>query len=74
MTSFTYLLLEGQKISIDVHPDEINTVPVTLTDGSTVYAVAGEEEEKKLLALQEMINEENQIIELMQCRDQSSAA
>lgn len=59
---------------MDVHPDEINTVPVTLTDGSTVYAVAGEEEEKKLLTLQEMIDEENQIIELMQYRDQSSAA
>ena len=74
MPSFTYLLLEGQKISIDVHPDEINTVPFALTDGSTIYAVAGEEEEKKLMILQEMIDEENQLIELMQYRDQSSAA
>ena len=74
MSSFTYLLLEGQKIRVDVHPDDINTVPVSLSDGSTIYAVAGEEEEKKLLSLQEMIDEENQIIELMQYRDQGAAA
>ena len=65
MSSFTYLLVEGQKIKVDVHPDDINTVVVSLNDGSTIYAVAGEEEEKKLLALQEMIDEENQIIELI---------
>ena len=74
MSSFTYLLVEGQKIKVDVHPDDINTVVVSLNDGSTIYAVAGEEEEKKLLALQEMIDEENQIIELMQDRKDCSAA
>ena len=29
------------------HPDEINTVAVSLEDGTTIYAVAGEAEEKK---------------------------
>ena len=49
MTSYTYLLLEGEKVQMEVHPDEINTVEVTLEDGSTVYAVASAAEERKLL-------------------------
>ena len=49
MTSYTYLLLEGEKVQMEVHPDEINTVEVTLEDGSIVYAVAGAAEERKLL-------------------------
>ena len=34
---------------MEVHPDEINTVEVTLEDGSIVYAVASAAEERKLL-------------------------
>ena len=49
MTSYTYLLLEGEKVQMEVHPDEINTVEVTLEDGSIVYAVASSAEERKLL-------------------------
>ena len=49
MTSYTYLLLEGEKVQMEVHPDEINTVEVNLEDGSIVYAVASEAEERKLL-------------------------
>ena len=49
MTSYTYLLLEGEKVEMEVHPDEINTVEVTLEDGSIVYAVASSAEERKLL-------------------------
>ena len=49
MTSYTYLLLEGEKVQMEVHPDEINTVEVTLEDGSIVYAVASAAEERKLL-------------------------
>ena len=52
MSSFTYLLLEGEKVQMEVHPDEINTVEVTLEDGSTVYAVASAAEERKLLEWQ----------------------
>ena len=49
MSSYTYLLLEGEKVQMEVHPDEINTVEVTLEDGSIVYAVASSAEERKLL-------------------------
>ena len=49
MTSYTYLLLEGEKVQMEVHPDEINTVEVILGDGSIVHAVASAAEERKLL-------------------------
>ena len=52
MTSYTYLLLEGEKVEMEVHPDEIKTVAVSLKDGSIIYAVAGASEERKLLELQ----------------------
>ena len=52
MTTFTYLLLEGEKVEMEVHPDEIKTVAVSLKDGSIIYAVAGPAEERKLLELQ----------------------
>ena len=56
MAPFTYLLLEGQKVEIDVHPDEIDTVSVRLEDGSIVYAVASADEENKLLELQHVMD------------------
>ena len=56
MAPFTYLLLEGQKVEMDVHPDEIDTVSVRLEDGSIVYAVSGADEEKKLLELQHVMD------------------
>ena len=68
------MLLQGQKVQMEVHPDEINTVAVALEDGTTIYAVAGEAEEKKLIALQRSIEEDGQIIALMQVRDESAAA
>ena len=37
---------------MEVHPDEIKTVAVSLKDGSIIYAVAGPSEERKLLELQ----------------------
>ena len=49
MSSFTYLLLEGEKVEMEIHPDEINTVEVTLEDGSIIYAVASAAEERKLI-------------------------
>ena len=49
MSSYTYLLLEGEKVQMEVHPDEINTVEVILGDGSIVHAVASAAEERKLL-------------------------
>ena len=59
---------------MQVHPDEINTVAVSLDDGSTIYAVAGESEEKKLISLQKSIEEEKVIISLMQIRNECAAA
>ncbi len=56
MSSFTYLLLEGHKAQMDVHPDEINTVPISMPDGSIIYAVAGIREERKLRKLQQLID------------------
>ena len=56
MAPFTYLLFEGQKVQMDVHPDEIDTVSVRLEDKSIVYAVAGKDEEQKLLELQHFMD------------------
>ena len=66
------MLLEGQKVQMQVDPDAINTVAVSLDDGSTIYAVAGEAEEKKLISLQQSIEQEK-LIPLMQVRDESAA-
>lgn len=56
MPPFAYLLLEGQKVQMDVDPDEINTVSVSMEDGSIIYAVAGVDEEQKLLELQQYMD------------------
>ena len=72
MPSHTFMLLQGQKVQMQVDPDAINTVAVSLDDGSTIYAVAGEAEEKKLISLQRSIEEEK-LIPLMQVRDESAA-
>ena len=81
MSSFTYLLLEGEKVQMEVHPDEINTVEVTLEDGSTVYAVASAAEERKLLEWQMIFFvaassevEEKKVISLMHRNDECLAA
>ena len=74
MPSHTFMLLQAQKVQMEVHPDAINTVAVSLEDGTTIYAVAGEAEEKKLITLQHIIEEDKQKISLMQNRDESAAA
>ena len=56
MSRFTYLLLEGEKVEMDVNPDEINTVPVALDDHLIIYAVASEDDQWKLLELQKNID------------------
>ena len=56
MPRFTYLLLEGEKIEMDVNPDEINTVPIALDDHLIIYAVASEDDQWKLLELQKNID------------------
>ena len=68
------MLLQGEKVQFEVDPDAIDTVAVSLGDGSTIYAVAGAFEEKKLISLQKRIEEEKAMISLMQVRDEMSAA
>ena len=58
---------------MDVHPDDIQALPISLDDGSIIFAVEGEDEEEKLISLQQSINEDNQVISLMQFRDESLA-
>ena len=56
MSRFTYLLLEGEKVEMDVNPDEINTVPIALDEHLIIYAVASEDDQWKLLELQKNID------------------
>ena len=73
MTHHTFMLLQGEKVQLEVDPNSINTVAVSLEDGSTIYAVAGASEEKKLVSMQRRIEEEKAIISLMQIRDEMAA-
>ena len=68
------MLLQGEKVRLEVDPDSINTVAVSLEDGSTIYAVAGASEEKKLVSMQRRIEEGKAIVSLMQIRDEMAAA
>ena len=74
MTHHTFMLLQGEKVQLEVDPNSINTVAVSLEDGSTIYAVAGASEEKKLVSMQNRIEEEKAIVSLMQIRDEMAAA
>ena len=74
MQYYTFMLLQGEKVQLEVDPDAINTVVVSLEDGSTIYAVAGASEEKKLISLQKRIDEEKIIASLIQIRDEMAAA
>ena len=58
MMHHTFMLLKGEKVQLEVDPNSINTVAVSLEDGSTIYAVAGASEEKKLVSMQKRIEEE----------------
>ena len=74
MAYHTFMLLQGEKVQLEVDPSSINTVAVSLEDGSTIYAVAGASEEKKLVSMQKRIEEEKSIASLMQVRDEIAAA
>ena len=52
MSDYTYLLVDGEKVQLQVHPDSIVTEAFVLEDGSVVYAVVGVEEQHKLFSLQ----------------------
>ena len=68
------MLLQGAKVQLDVDPNAINAVAVSLEDGSTIYAVGGLSEEKKLIAIQKCIEEEKAIVSLMQITDETAVA
>ena len=74
MAYHTFMLLQGEKVQLEVDPSSINTVAVSLEDGSTIYAVAGASEEKKLVSMQKRIEEEKTIVSLIQARDEIAAA
>ena len=74
MTYHTFMLLQGEKVRLEVDPNAINTVAVSLEDGSIIFAVAGVSEEKKLISMQKCIEEEKAIVSLMQIRDEIAAA
>ena len=74
MQYYTFMLLQGEKVQLEVDPDAINTVAPSLEDRSTIYAVAGASEEKKLISLQKRIDEEKIIASLIQIRDEMAAA
>ena len=74
MAYHTFMLLQGEKVQLEVDPNAINTVAVSLEDGSTIYAVAGASEEKKLVSMQKRIEEDEIIVSLMQLRDEIAAA
>ena len=63
-----------RKGALEVDPDAISRVAVSLVDGSTIYAVAGASEGKKLISMQKRIDEEKEIVSLMQNRDEIAAA
>ena len=58
MNLHTYMLLEGEKIQLEVHPDSIITEDFQLANGTIVHAVIGDEEQDKLLSLQKIIKED----------------
>ena len=58
MTHYYYMLLEGQKVSLGVHPDAVLTEDYSLPDGTTVHVIVGEEEQGKLFTLQAILDEE----------------
>ena len=51
------MLLEGQKVTMDVHPDAVITEDFYLDANEVVHVVIGQEEEEKLVALQKILNE-----------------
>ena len=52
------MLLEGQKVSLGVHPDAVITEDYSLPDGTSDHVIVGEEEQDKLFALQGILDEE----------------
>lgn len=59
MKPYCYMLLEGQKVSLGVHPDAVITENYSLEDGTRVHVVVGQQEEDKLLKLQNILDEED---------------
>ena len=58
------MLLEGQKVSLGVHPDAVITEDYSLSDGTSVHVIVGEEEQDKLFALQGILDEGGWLLHL----------
>ena len=59
MTYYCYMLLEGQKVSLGVHPDAVLTEDYSLPNGTAVHVIVGEEEQEKLFTLQRILDEKD---------------
>ena len=53
------MLLEGQKVSLGVHPDAVLTEDYSLPNGTAVHVIVGEEEQEKLFTLQRILDEKD---------------
>ena len=60
MHQHIFMLQEGEKIRLEVHPDAIITEDFILPDGTVVHAVIGEEEQLKLMSLQNILSDERE--------------
>ena len=58
MKPYCYMLLEGQKVSLGVHPDSLITQDFSIADGTLAHVIVGEEEQDKSFALQGILDEE----------------
>ena len=58
MKPYCYMLLEGQKVSLGFHLDSVITEDYSLPNSTSVHAIADEEEQEKLFALQGILDEE----------------
>ena len=56
MKNFSYLCVNGDIRLYQVPPSEVEALKYESTDGRTIYALMGEEEQNKLETLQSFIN------------------
>ena len=57
--AFLQLYVIGRSEDLGVHPGSVITTDYSQEDGTMVYAVIGQDEEDKLLALQKILEEES---------------
>ena len=61
MKPYWYMLLEGQKVSLGVHPDSVITQDYSLADGRLVHVIVGEEEQTSHLPSKESLTRKSDL-------------